>query len=179
MATASAGAVDAEVEGPEQLLQLCKQELCRPPGSVKVVLRSGEVFETSFDLPTPIVLGGKAITIYPGEELYVEAQLGLEPNESLILRAVTENKHPEKTLTLKMWQEPGKAGTFLQVTNPMSKAIKYSALMMSTQSETLYKTSSCPVLDRKASYEHWPHEIFQLVLTDFRVVRSDASKCAF
>ena len=68
----------------------------------------------------------------------------------------------------------------LKVHNPFDRAIKYHAVMMLTESDKMYKTSSCPVIAKGKSFESWSHEIFQLMLFEFKFhTKKESMKCEF
>jgi hypothetical protein len=163
----------------EELASLCQTILCRSPRTVELTTDDGQMFQTTFDQSLPVV-HNDWVSVFPGETLYVEAEINGSQLEAL--RAVETNLNPEKTIELKMWQEPGKPDIFLTVTNPFPLTVKYHAVMMFPTGEELYKTSSCPVLGNGGSaYEHWPHAIFQLLLFDFRLLdeASGEAGCEF
>lgn len=152
----------------DEVIAFCKTVLCRDPGTVRLTDDQGKPFETTFELPVPIVQNDW-VSIFPGEIIYVEAETGA--GRLVKLKAVAANDHPGRTLEFRMWQEAGSPGTFLSVRNPFPKTIKYHAAMMLPASDRLRKTTSCPVLsDGRMAFEMWPHAIFQLVLSDFRVI---------
>lgn len=167
-----------ELADPEKLKELCQQILCRDPRPVRLTLEDGNAFETQLKLPLPIVQN-EWISILPGESLFVEGDV--EGDRLINLRAVRENKVPEKTVQLRFWQEmtSGKPAMFLLLKQPFAKWLKYHAVMMLPNSEQMYKTSSCPISNVPA-YEMWPHPIFQLILFDLRFVEQGKdTKCEF
>lgn len=162
----------ARSQTPERI---CDHTLCRSPQTIRLIRDDGKVFESSFDVESPIVHKGW-VSIFPGETLFVEADR--DENRLVNLRAVKRVRDPERTLELKFWQDKGKPDMFLKVNNPFPKTMKYHAVMMLLDSDKLYKTSSCPVLAGKIALERWPHVVFQLLLFDFHFVDTDASKSA-
>lgn len=161
----------------DELDELCKKQLCRKPFTVSLTKKDGTQFEMAFDRALPII-SNEWITIYPGEKLFIEAdRLGQKLGN---FRAVENNSHPNKTLIIKLTQDDGKADMYLKVRNPFDKIIKYHAVLMTTESDQMYKTSSCPVIPKGENFEHWPHEIFQLLLFDFKFLSEKASgECKF
>jgi hypothetical protein len=157
-----------EAAASERLARFCETSVCRGPGEIRLTTNDGHVAVTRFDTPLPIV-SDDGISIFPGESLLVEADA--EGDRLVNLRAVRQIRSPEKTIALRMWQEPGKPDTFLSVSNPFPRTWKFHLVMILPDSEKVYETSSCPVLGGgMSSYEHWPHPVFQLLLFDHRLL---------
>jgi hypothetical protein len=155
---------------------LCRTVLCRPVSVIRLRMKDGKNFESVLPQATPIVSGGM-VTILPGETVMVEAKL---VNGSLVeLTAVSKILHPERTLTFQLKQEPKLAdglGMVLTVRSPFPGATKYRLGMMLPSGDRILKTSSCPIDAGKPVFESWPHPIFQLVATGFRVVKADSEE---
>jgi hypothetical protein len=69
----------------------------------------------------------------------------------------------------------------LQVSNPFPRTLKYRARMM-TLDGRVSPTSSCPIRARTQNYEHWPHPIFQLIISDLHFVEEgseEARRCKY
>jgi len=149
------------------LRELCTRVHCRGPLNIQINLENGGVYQQFFELPTPIVQNGW-VSIFPGETVLLEAVVS---GDGLVdLRSVEEVNDDTSTIELHMWQDSGQPETFLSVKNPFNRTVKYHAVMMGTDSDDLYKTSSCPVIGNGGYVlEHWPHPIFQLFLFDFRL----------
>jgi hypothetical protein len=160
---------------PEELVALCKEIMCRPSQPVNLKLSEEETLDITVRFPTPIIADG-LVTVYPGETVYVEATV--DPDGWLTdLKAVAENRKPKSTLTFHLWQEPDIGdglGMLLTVNSPFGQIIKYRLGMMLPDGGDLYSTSSCPLRPGITVSEHWPHPIFQIVATDFRLVADDS-----
>ena len=161
----------------DELDELCKKQLCRKPFTVLLKKKDGTHFKMVFDRALPIV-SNEWITLYPGEKLYIEAD---RLDQALgKFRAVETNSHPDKTLVFQFRQDEGKSDMHLKVHNPFDQTIKYHAVLRTTDSDQMYKTSSCPVIPKGLSFEHWQHEIFQLMLFDFRFLsEKSGGECQF
>ncbi len=61
-------------------------------------------------------------------------------------------------------------GNVLTIKNVSAPPFKYRVGMRLSVGGPFYYTSSCPVPAGETSYEHWPHEIKELVLVDFQVL---------
>jgi len=161
----------------DELDELCKKQLCRKPITISLYKKDGTQFNMTLPRALPIV-SGAFLTIYPGEEIFVEAEMLDEGLGGL--KAVQNNSRPEKTLVFKFEQAAGKPDMYLKIQNPFNKTIKFHAVMMSTKSDKMYKTSSCPVPAKLIGYEHWPHEIFQLMMFEFKFLAEGATmECEF
>jgi len=176
---ASAGAAqDARVA--KEIEAVCKQVLCRPPRPIRLKQKDGKLFEMTPSGPTPIVTGA-LVTVQAGETVRVEARL--EGGRLVDLRAVEQVAHPERTLTFQLHQEPSLgdgAGMILKVESPFPGVLKYRLGIMPLDAEQLFKTSTCPVKQGSASFEHWPYPLFQAAAADFRFVEPSseaAGKC--
>jgi hypothetical protein len=178
LAQPSLGQSEAEVRA--ELEKLCQTVLCREPAPIRLQLPGGELFDMTPTSPTPIV-AGNLVTVYPGETVRIEAKV--EADRLVGLTAVREVAHPERTLVFHLKQEPtigDGTGMFLKVESPFAGVLKYRLGMMLPTGEDLLKTSACPLHGGKPVFEHWPHPIFQLVATDFRLVDPEskaASTC--
>ncbi len=155
--------------------EYCQKVLCRDPKTVRVLLKDGQVMETSGQERTPIVLPNGWVTILPGEEIHIAFEV--EGDQVRNPRAIKlPNKSPN-TLSFRFSQGP-KGDSLLTVKSTLKHIIKFDLGMMVPDRERLLKTSSCPVLGGKSLYEHWPHPIFQIVAARFRVLPAGgALKC--
>jgi hypothetical protein len=160
---------------PKELLDYCKTVECRKGTHFKLKIKGGSYYEYSgfIDLPA---IQPDILTIYPGEELYIEAEI--DGDKLVNLKQVPTNVNPEKTISMKLWQEPSiRDGTemMLSVTNPFKGYLRYEVGMMTLDSSNLKYTSSCPVMPGKISYEHWPFPIFQLAFANMRLIKVDGA----
>lgn len=168
-AAAAPGIAAAQVADPvAELARICAETRCHPPGTIQVNMEDGTTREFRSEYAWPIVHEGY-VAIYPGVTLFLAGEI--VDGKLANLRAVDEPAAPVNVIKLRMHQEDGKPDTFLTVTNYFPQFIKYRAGMMLPTSDEIRGTSSCTVMsDGRVAYEHWPHPIFQLVLTDFRAV---------
>lgn len=152
---------------PPELATLCREVFCRTP-QVRLMVDAQRVYEQRMEAPLPVLLPNGWVSVYPGETVYVEAQL--EGTNLKLLRAVPKPEKLETTLELKFEQLPAKPDMMLTVSNPFPVAVRFRMGFMRPDSDRLLRTSSCPVLGGKKLFEHWPHAIFQLVVTDPQVL---------
>jgi len=145
--------------------QSCDRVQCYQPGSFPVTLDDGR--QANFDLKVVFPIVKKdSVSMLPGNTVFVK---GSVVEGKLVNLSVIEKPADLKdVLQIRMWQEPGKADTYLVVTNHFHENVKYAAAMLFPQAEEFHSTSSCAVLGNgRSGYEHWPYAIFQLVLSDF------------
>jgi hypothetical protein len=145
---------------------------CRRNQTVALRKDDGSSFQTHFDVNYPPVQNGELISIFPGETLYIEADL--TDGHLVNLKAVPELKHPEQTFTFEFQQMDGKPDMTLVARNPMKQMLKYRLGMQTLDDDRLLKSSSCPVIPGGSGYEHWPHPIFQLLITDLHLLDDGA-----
>lgn len=158
----------------EEFKRLCatKLEGCRGPHTVRLLKEDGAVHEISFEIGVPVVQGN-LVTIFPGETIYLEADL--EGDRVVRLRAVSEMVNPDRTMTFSFSQSEGETDMLFKASNPFPRPLKYRMGMERLDRDGLLSTSSCPIVAGGSAYEFWPHPIFQLVLTDFRLLDEDGS----
>jgi hypothetical protein len=162
----------SEEEAAKDLERICTEVLCRDPTTVRVLREDGSTMEVPIRIRLPFLQPDGWMTIFPGEEIFVEVDV--DGDRITNPRAVRKAENPSTTLTFKFWQEPKRKDSFLLVTNPFSRPVKFNLGMMLLNDEHLRKTSSCPVLPQKKHYEHWPHPIFQLVVANLRFLPDGA-----
>lgn len=110
------------------------------------------------------------VAIHPGETIC----LGMKKDATGIipLAVVDSGTAASSVVVVRFWLEGDQS--FLSVHNPFPSNIKYRAGMLLAGENRPRATSSCPVLSRRMSLEHWPHRIAELLLTDFRFAPQDA-----
>jgi hypothetical protein len=156
--------------------EFCKTRQCRKDMLVKIKKKDGSYFVSTQKLAPPAV-EPRSISILPGETLFVEADI--DSDLLVNLKQVTAVTHPEKTIRLEFWQEPTiRDGTemLLKVSNPFEKHLRYKLYMMTTDSDSMRYTSSCPVMPGKFSLEHWPYPLFQIFVVDIKLVTPGVEK---
>ncbi len=157
------------------IAKVCETTLCRTP-KLSLYIDETHRFEQDDNSPMPILQNNELLSIFPGEQIFVETLI--EDGHVKLDRAVTTNQHPERTLAFIFSQLPGKPDMVLQVKSPLPAAIRFQMAFMPVSSDRLIKTSSCPVPVGKALYEHWPHPIYQLILTNATVLKpTDDMSC--
>lgn len=157
--------------GAAELTQACALTKCQRDVHVVLRQRDGKPFDKTFPL-LPAAVQEMGIVIVAGQTLYIEAEvLG---NRLVKMLAVDQIRTPERTITAKLEQEKGKDGLMiLTLTNPFGRALKFNMDMMRLDAEGLVRTSSCPVAAGKVLYESWLEPIFQLRLSNPRLLDAD------
>ena len=154
---------------------LCKVAKCRENRSLKFRTDSG-IFEQTLPLYWPAAYKNK-ISLLPGDVLFIEAE---ETDDGLgNFKLVDKIVNPEKTIEFSFTQMDEKLDMMLSVKNPFSKDIKYHLDMIDFSGKP-HKTSSCPVRANISVYEHWPHVIPELILTDMHFLEpNDVMSCVY
>jgi hypothetical protein len=171
-------------EVPEALneAQVCPLGDCRRNLTITLRKPDGSKFEQKFDLIPPIVQGDM-VTIFPGDNLFVEANF--EGRKLKSLKSVSDIATPERTIEFNFSQSEkigDGTGMVLKVRNPFDRPLKFHVGKMILEDDRIMKTSSCPVVAKGMSFEHWPEPIFQLVVEDFRLIEpgtKEASACVY
>ena len=87
---------------------------------------------------------------------------------TVIPTAVVSAADPADLLYLRFGRESH--GVFLKIQNPLSAPLKYQARMRLPGESDLRTTTSCPIRPGGSVFESWPHDIDELVLSDFRLL---------
>jgi hypothetical protein len=114
------------------------------------------------------------ISVFPGEEIFVSAEL-IDGKIADVTRA-SENTNPSKTIIFKF--EKSDRGMNLSVKNPFPVAIKYHIDMIDPRGNP-HQTSSCPAIAKGGAYEMWPHPIPQLVISNIHAIESGNFSCVY
>jgi hypothetical protein len=157
-----------------ELTKLCKVMLCRAP-SIQLYIDKEHVYKETKTDAFPVLLND-VVSVYPNEEVYIET--ALENGNLKLVRAVPKVTSPKRTLVFKFKQEPQAKDMILEIINPFPRDIKFTMGMMLPEGGDIRATSSCPVKAGLILLEHWPHPIYQLVITNGRVLaKSDSRVC--
>lgn len=148
-----------DIKARASLETFCETQSCRKNQQVKFRTESGEINQL-MALYWPVVQG-QDISVLPGEELLLEIY---QENGRLTFKQVMVTEKPEITLRLSLKQQDDSLGMMLSVYNPLDKVLKFNIQMIDFLGRP-HKTSSCPVLPGRSSYESWPHPIPELLLT--------------
>lgn len=153
-------------EGLPPKEKLCPNGDCRGSFSIRLIKEDGSVYEQNFEYLYPVIQSN-GITLFPGE--YVEISGTFENGQLTNIHTITEKSSESPLITFKFWQEKANM-MMLEVNNNSEHDIKYHLAMMPLTEESLFKTSSCPVLAGKFSFETWPHQIYQLLIHEIFIV---------
>ena len=152
----------------------CENRACRGATTVRVTRNNGEPFELDVDLAPPAVQH-RIVTILAGETLYIEAREA--PTRLINLERVDTIAAPSRTLVLRLWQAAGETGApdmILEVQNPFPRRLDYVIAVQTPESDELRPAQTCPIPGGATAVEHWPHAVFQLVLSGFYLLDPQA-----
>ena len=168
---------DGSKVSEQELADYCKTVKCRGPVTIQLKKQDGSTWEFKLDNAQPVVqnIGGETISIFPGEEIYIEYDEAA--GGPMNFRNVTTITNPERTLIFSFSQEPNSGTMILRHENKSNRNIKFTLGMMLPDSGDIYKTSSCPMMAGLVVYESWPQPIFQLIMADFRWVKETDTEC--
>lgn len=110
------------------------------------------------------------LQIFPGENLYVEAEIN--GNKITSMKVVKKNLNPAKTIEIKFFQTTeGRKHEqmMLEVKNPFNKELNYDAMMYIVGHDNWMKTSIIPIKPKLMNFEMWNDVIITLVLNNWRI----------
>ncbi|MBL3549440.1 MULTISPECIES: hypothetical protein [Chryseobacterium] len=119
---------------------------------------------------SPYFVKDDILQIYPGEHLFIEAEVKNGKIETM--KVVKDNINPEKTIEIDFSQnteERKNNGMLLQVKNPFNISLMYDAMMYIVGDTRWIKTSIIPVKPQLQSFEMWNDPIISLVLDNWRL----------
>lgn len=126
---------------------------------------------STFGLNIPeskILINDSIIQIYPGEKLYIEAEI--VKNQLKNLKVVDKISDKSKTLVIEFQQVVnGKSHKQMKLSifNPFERNLKYVSNIYLSKFQTWTETSVIPVGSGKTSYEFWPDLISTITLSSF------------
>ncbi len=125
-----------------------------------------------FTVPqSPYIINETYIQFYPGEEIYIEAEV--EDDKIIKLSVVKEITDADKTIVVEFNQitdnNDDRIHNFmmLKINNPFHKDMEYKADIYLVEYNRWTNTSIIPVRAGLLSYESWPDVIGTIVLHDF------------
>lgn len=119
------------------------------------------------------ILKDETVQVYPGEELFVEAEIS--DGNLVNLKNVAVNENPEKTLVIKFEQiNEGKKHKcmMLSIFNPFEKELEYSAIILLPKYGRWVETDVIGIKPNGPGYETWPDLISSIALTDWKLKAS-------
>jgi len=175
---APASAEDAQPRPASKadFLKMCEIAPCRRNVDFSLKKADGTYFTFKVPLAPPVVEPG-FISVYPGETLNFEADEN--PDSTLTLRLVPTVAHPEKTITMKLVQEPkigDGTGMIFTINNPFDRDIRYHLGIMSLNDERVLATSACPIMRKIMGVEHWPYPLFRVLVARVGFMKPDESR---
>lgn len=119
---------------------------------------------------SPYFVKENTLQIYPGEHLFIEADV--KEGKLGSMKVVKENVNPSKTIEIEFSQDVENRkhkGMMLQVSNPFDKNLLYDAMMYTVGKSQWVETSILPVKPKLIGFELWNDVIITLVLHDWRL----------
>ena len=142
----------------------------RAPFELVMAVDDEQYFSADMD-KTLYVINDKIVQIFPGEKLYIEADI---LNEELVnLKRVKSITNPDKTITLEFKQvSEGKQHKYMMlfIENPFEKRLRYSANICLLKYGKWVATDVYDVEARKSNYEMWPDLITSIALDSFKLI---------
>jgi hypothetical protein len=117
---------------------------------------------------TKYVINDTIIQIFPGEKLYVDADIS--GDKLISFKVVPEIINKNKTLIIEFHQEiNGKnhEQMMLTIDNPFDKELNYKAMINLMKNQKWVRTSVVPIMAGLKSIEMWPDIITSIALTSF------------
>jgi hypothetical protein len=157
---------------PRSLDEACARWKCRPEGRVRLQTPKGTLVVTE---GRTVYSDGKLVRILAGEQLAIT---GGVQGDALVNLRVVDSPGDRDVILLKFEQSQLKAGPAmtLKVENHFARTLKYRASMEVPERKGFGKTSSCPVVGGRASYEMWPHPIISLLLKELHFIDAGGGK---
>ena len=134
---------------------------------VKLVIDKKTTYESNIKA-TPWFVEGNNLQLYPGEEIYLEAEV--DNGTIKAVKVVKENLHPEKTITIGFTQvveNKQHEMMMLKIVNPFNQELSYKAKILPFKSNAWTPTTVLPVRAGISSFETWPDIITSIVLSDW------------
>ena len=141
----------------------------RPAFDLKVFVNDNQFYNAPIG-ETDYIINDSIIQIFPGEKLFVEAEV--LDNKLVNFQVVSEIKEKSKTLVFDFQQTiKGKVHEqmILTIDNPFDKHLHYEAMMNLMKNKKWVNTSVYPVLPKLKSIEMWPDLITSLALAGFKL----------
>lgn len=141
----------------------------RPAFDLKLFVND-TTFYTAPMAPTSYIIKDRAVQVFPGEKLFIEADI---LKDSLVnLKAVPAILNKEKTIVITFTQEHQNKRherMVLNIANPFPKNLEYKAQINLMKYKKWVNTSVVPVMHNVIANEKWPDIITTVVLYDFHL----------
>src|SRR5687768_13703851 len=133
--------------------------LKRKPYLLKVAVDKKTTYEENLQ-ERQYVLPDQTVQLYPGETVFVEIEQ--ENGKVTNVRAVAENKYPEKTLIISLTQQTRKnvhQSIMLKIDNPFKYTLKYEAKTYMLQYKNRVNARVLPISPGLSAFETWAEVI--------------------
>jgi len=149
--------------------QTDKSNKKRPAFELKLFVNDQQFYNAPMG-ETNYIINDSIIQIFPGEKLFVEADV--INNKLTNFQVVKEIRDKNKTLEIDFQQtSKGKIHEqmILTIDNPFDRELYYKAMMNLMKNKKWVNTSVYPVLAKLKSIEMWPDLITSLALVGFEL----------
>lgn len=169
---------DEPVEMSDEYVTLdeyCSEFTCRKNIVIQLMTNAGLV-EQSLAQYWPVVQGDR-LSLLPGDKVYIEAELS--DGQFVNLNRVEAITDPERTMVFDFSQSDDGVDMFLSVSNPFDQVMKYHLDMLDFEGN-FHQTSSCAIMPGTGVFEHWPHPIPELIVSNIRALaEADNISCEY
>jgi len=161
----------APLPPPRNLEEACARWKCRAPSRVELATPKGRLVVTE---GRTVYSDGEVARILAGESFAITGDV--QGDRLVNLRVAGDNAEKD-VLLLKFEQRPlgNEPAMILTVTNRFPRNVKYRASMQTPERKGFYKTSSCPVMAGRQTFEMWPHPIISLMLREVHFIDGRAA----
>lgn len=185
-----AAAAEAQAKADQELAAHCQKVVCRKVSRlVTLQMRDKTSFETNTRL-VPYFDDNGALAIFPGETISLSYASDDTKLEHPVLSSVVDPAGPVDlpsssglTISFKFEQKTDGPDMMLVVTNSTKAKVKYDAVMFVPDASGVHaaRTSACPLMPPQggqpsfSGFEHWPHPIVMLLISNIRALEPSGS----
>jgi hypothetical protein len=120
----------------------------------------------------PAALTKNVVLMRPGETICVDVEVR---DQAIFARGLVATP-TDSTLIFQAWRDG--ADTFLRVQHSLDVSLRYEAVMAPAGEEMkMERTSTCPVMPKMFSLEHWPYPVVVMAFSEFSVADSRDLAC--
>ena len=175
---------EAKAARAKALAEICAQTVCRTE-TRELRLRTPEGLFVTATEGNPYVHDG-SVVLYPGDAVVVDfaadGSMADMPHFSRLSNAPVDVAAPlegRAIVSLDFSQRDDQPDMNLVLKSGLAFALKYDAYMFVPTRDGVRSgyTSSCTLAPGLTGYEHWPHAIVMIVLTNFRVAPAGDFSC--
>ena len=114
------------------------------------------------------------VVIRPGESICIAATSWGNAVTPVSVVTTAETEGAARPIILRSWRDG--AEVYLTIRSPYPRYLKYRAAVVLPGEVRPRDTKTCAVLtDYRATLEHWPHPVDEILLTNFRLLPEGAA----